>query len=291
MEGVFTFNALGRLRILDLQENKITSREGFDGHMNIEVLKLQKNQLETLAGLGPMPKLQKLFASENKLTTLEGLEAETLEEMDVSKNQLSFMYHVEGAKKLITLNVAENQFGGGSGDDDGFDEFKKMNQALPILQTLVMSGNPLCDAFPEPRKEILLVVPGLLKIDDEKVTNEEREACVQLAKVRAVEKAEMEKKGLVDQLAGILEKLPEEAAQKIMDRETQGNEDILMEFPPPPEPSGDDEDGDVEPPPKPDPMPKLLKEIELQKELLEMAGKEAEAAGVGVEEEAPVDDD
>jgi len=288
LAGVFSFQTLGRLRILDLQENQITSLEGFDGHQNIEVLKLQKNQLETLQGLGPLPKLQKLFVSENKLTTLEGLQAETLEELEASQNQLTSMDFVEGAPQITTLNVTGNQFQG----DDDLPEFKKLDTALPMLQTLLVASNPFCDTFPEPRKEILLVIPGLLKIDDTKVENEEREACVQLMKVRAEEKAEMEKKGLAAQLADILEKLPEEAAKKIMERETQGNEEILAAFPPPPEPSGDDADGgDAEPPPKPDPMPKLLKEIELQKELLQMATTEAEAAGVGLEAEAPPEDD
>merc|ERR1711985_186456 len=154
-----------------------------------------------------------------------------------------------------------------------------------------MGGNPLCETFGYPRKEILLVVPNVMKIDDTKVDNEEREETLQLAKVRAEEKAEMEKKGLADQLAEILEKLPEEAAAKIMERETKGKEEILAEFPPPPEPSGA-EDADAEPPPKPDPMPKLLRQIELQKELLDMAREEAIKSGVGIEEvEAAMEDD
>jgi len=285
LAGVFAFNALARLRVLNLQENQIASLEGFAGHSNIEVLKLQKNQLETLQGLGPLPKMQKLFVSENKLTSLEGLEAQILEELEASQNQLASMDFVDGAPNIRTLNVTGNQFAG----DDDLPEFKKLDTALPELQTLLVAGNPLCDTFPEPRKEILLVVPGLMKIDDTKVDDEEREACVQLMKVRAEEKAEMEKKGLVDQLAEILEKLPEEAAQKIMDRETKGKEEILAEFPPPPEPTGD-EDDDAEPPPKPDPMPKLLREIELQKELLSMATAEAQAAGVGLEAEAEAGD-
>jgi len=83
-------------------------------------------------------------------------------------------------------------------------------------------------------------------------------------------KLRWKRKKLADELADILEKLPEEAAQKIMDKETKGNEEILAEFPPPPEPSGDDADDEpAEPPPPVDPMPKLLKEIELQKELLQ----------------------
>jgi hypothetical protein len=286
LTGVFSFNALGRLRVLDLQENQIASLEGFDGHQNIEILKLQKNQLETLQGLGSMPKLQKLFVSENKLTSLEGLDAASVEEIDASKNQLASMKYAEGAPKIVTLNVAENQFQG----DDDLPEFQQLGQAVPMLETLLVSGNPLCDTFPYPRKEILLVIPGLLKIDDTKVENQEREECVQLQKVRAEEKCQMELKGLVDQLAEILEKLPPELGQKILDRETKGKEDILAEFPPPPEPSGD-EDGDVEPPPKPDPMPRLLKEIELQKELLQMAAAEAEAAGVGIEEPPPDEGD
>jgi hypothetical protein len=281
LTGVFAFSALARLRILDLQENQIASLEGFDGHQNIEVLKLQKNQLETLEGLGSLPKLQKLFVSENKLTSLKGLEAETLEELDASQNQLTSMDFVEGAPSMRTLNVTGNQY---SGDDD-LPEFLKLATSLPILETLLVASNPLCDTFPEPRKEILLVVPGLQKIDDTKVDDEERKACAQLMKVRAEEKAEMEKKGLVDQLAEILEKLPEEAATKIMERETAGKDEILAEFPPPPEPD-EDADADAEPPPKPDPMPKLLREIELQKELLQMASAEAQASGVALEAEA-----
>jgi len=287
LAGVCSFNTLGRLRVLDLQQNQIASLEGFDGHQNIEILKLQNNQLETLQGMGPLPKLQQLFVSANKLTSLEGLNAATVEEIDASQNQLASMDHVEGAPKLVTFNVAENQFQG----DDDLPEFKKLYEALPMLQTLLVSGNAFCDTFQAtgPRKEILLVLPGLLKIDDTKVDNEEREACVQLAKVRAEEKAEMQKTGLAGKLAEVLEKLREEVATKILERETSGKEAILAEFPPPPEPSGD-EDADDEPPPKPDPMPKLLKEIALGEELLAMATAEAEKAGVAVDPAADAGD-
>eukprot|EP00746_Dinoflagellata_sp_MGD_P160783 gnl/MRDRNA2_/MRDRNA2_87692_c0_seq1.p1 gnl/MRDRNA2_/MRDRNA2_87692_c0~~gnl/MRDRNA2_/MRDRNA2_87692_c0_seq1.p1 ORF type:complete len:425 (+),score=121.43 gnl/MRDRNA2_/MRDRNA2_87692_c0_seq1:73-1275(+) len=287
LTGVFSFSALARLRVLDLQENQIASLEGFDGHKNIEILKLQKNQLETLQGLGSLPKLQKLFVSENKLTSLEGLAAETLEELDASQNQLASMDFVDGAPNIRTLNITGNQYAG----DDDLPEFKKVATTLPILETLLVASNPLCDTFPEPRKEILLVVPGLQKIDDKNVDNEEREACVQLMKVRAEEKAEMEKKLLTDQLEEILEKLPEEAGTKIREKDAKNKEEILAEFPPPPEPSGDDADADAEPPPKPDPMPKLLREIELQKELLQMASAEAASLGVGLEDAAPPEAD
>lgn len=286
LAGVVSFGNLSRLRVLDLQENQIASLEGFNGHANLEVLKLQKNKLTNFVGMGSFPKLQKLLASENEIVSLEGLEASILEELDVSQNSLASMDFADGAPNIVTLNVSKNQFAG----DDDLPEFKKLDTALPNLQTILVEGNPLCDTFGYPRKEILLVVPNVLKIDDTKVTNEEREETLQLAKVRAEEKAEMEKKGLVDQLADLLEKLPEEVGGKIMERETKGKEEIDAEFPPPPAPEGD-EDADAEPPPKPDPMPKLLKEIALQKELLDMAREEAAKAGVGLEAEADADAD
>merc|ERR1719440_82753 len=187
--------------------------------------------------MGSFPKLQKLLASENEIVSLEGLEASILEELDVSQNSLASMDFADGAPNIVTLNVSKNQFAG----DDDLPEFKKLDTALPNLQTILVEGNPLCDTFGYPRKEILLVVPNVLKIDDTKVTNEEREETLQLAKVRAEEKAEMEKKGLVDQLADLLEKLPEEVGGKIMERETKGKEEIDAEFPPPPAPEGDED--------------------------------------------------
>jgi hypothetical protein len=298
LAGVFTFNTLPKLRILDLKENQIASLEGFDGHPNIEILKLEKNQLETLKGLGSLPKLQKLFLSENKLTSLEGLDAETIEELDVSQNQLTTMEFQtpdevkdDGlrcfAPNIRTLNITANQFAG----DDDLPEFSKAASALPVLETILVASNPLCDTFPDPRKEILLVAPGLQKIDEQKVDNEEREACVQLMKVRAVEITKEEKKGLGNQLAELLEQMKgqgeaaEKAAATIEEKQTKNADDIAAEFPPPAPPAeGDDADAEVE---KPDPMPKLLKEIEQLKELMAEATTAAKAAGVGLEAEAP----
>lgn len=283
LSGVVPLSLLGRLRILDLQQNQITTLEGFDGHQNIEVLKLQQNQLESLAGLGNLPKLKKLLLNENKLTSLEGIDAECLEDLDASKNQLASLNFIEGAPNLLRVNVSENQLQG----DDNIPEIKRLDTVLPSLEEITASSNPMYDTFPEARTEILLVLPRILKIDDTAVEDQERQDAEKLKKVRAQELAEVQKKSLADKIENLKAQLPEDVQAKLADVETQNAESILAEFPPPPEPSPDEEGAeDAEPKEveKPDPMPKLMKEIALLEDLLKVAELEAEAAGIGKEE-------
>lgn len=293
LTGVVPLNKLGRLRVLDLQQNQIASLESFDGHENIEVLKLQQNQLQSLEGLGKMEKLKKLFISENQISSLKGLDAENLEDLDASKNELASLDFIEGAANILRLNISDNKLQG----DDNMPEISKLDSRLLSLQEITASGNPLYDTYSgtEPKgaqTEILLVLPRIQKIDGEAVADEDREQCEKLKKVRAFENASTKKKQLSDRIEDLKSQLGEEVQAKLDDLVNVTKEKINGEFPPlpnaddgPPEGFEGTEEEWAEQceavKAEHDPMPKLLKEIALLEEVLAVAQEEADAAGIG----------
>lgn len=299
--GVVSLMALGRLRVLDLQKNEIASLESFDGHQNIEVLKLQENKLESLKGLGTLPKLKKLFVGQNALTSLEGLDAENLEVLDAPGNQLASLNFIEGAPALKSLNISGNQLAAGEGEDQ-LPEISKLNSKLQYLESINAEGNPMCGTLPDARKEILLVLPRILKIlpanetpdgpDAESVEKKERDEVERLKKIRAEENANALKNALKRQIDDLKDQLPEDVQATITAQEEADKATVEEEFPPPPEPveaeEGAAEDEAPKEVEKPDPMPKLEREVKLLKALLEMVEKEAEKAGIG-KEEAPAE--
>lgn len=161
--------ALGRLRFACFASNEITSLEGFGDHPILEELQLQENQLTSLKGLGCLKSLRSLIVSTNQLTSLEGLDAPVLKKLDVSKNQLAVLEHLDKAPVCEELDVSENQL---SAEDPNLPELKRLG-AEKTLHSLNIAGNT-----GDLRIEVMVVAPQVQIIDGEPVTEEDREAAV-----------------------------------------------------------------------------------------------------------------
>lgn len=181
---------LGRLRFARFTGNQIASLEGFSGHPALEELDLQENQLTTLRGLGTMVSLRRLSVAGNQLASLEGLDAPRLSELELSKNQLASLANIEGAPSVIDLDIRDNQL---SAEDPMLPELRRLYEATPELRTLKLSGNPLADGFGDSLKiEVLVCAPQLLVVEEEPVTDEDRQAATERGREILAERAAKE---------------------------------------------------------------------------------------------------
>lgn len=176
---------LERLRFARFTGNEIASLDGFGGHPVLEELELTENKLATLSGMGTMAALTRLDLTGNELTSLEGLDAPALKSLGLGKNQLASLEHVGGAPRCVSLDLSENQL---SGEDPAMPELARLGAEMPLLQALLLGGNPLADD--QVRVQALVRIPHLLRVEDEEVTNEDREAARALGEEIAAAAAE-----------------------------------------------------------------------------------------------------
>lgn len=177
--------ALERLRFANFGSNEITSLEEFGDHPALEELELKGNQLTTLKGMGTLEKLNTLILTDNQLESLEGLNVPELKTLDLGGNKLAKMEGIGGAPACVELNLAGNQM---SLEDPNLPDLRHLGQELKQLRNLKVEGNGIT------RLEVLICAPQVKTIDDEPVTQEDKQA------------AKDRKKELVDQVKEYEEK-------------------------------------------------------------------------------------
>ncbi|NXD43957.1 LRC23 protein, partial [Copsychus sechellarum] len=166
------------LASLSLKENKIQTVLGLshDQLFSLQVLELRGNEIETTAGLG-VSKLKKLYLAKNTIYSLGDLEEfEQLETLHLRDNKLEALDGFSDSLKCLQyLNLRSNGI-------KSFQEVEKL-QVLPMLQTLVLMGNP-CAEEPNYRLEVLSRLLQLQRLDKESVEEEEREEAKNIRQTR-----------------------------------------------------------------------------------------------------------
>jgi len=175
LQALPSLGSLERLRFAYFAANEITSLEGFGDHPTLEVLHLQENQLTTLKGLGCLESLQRLVVSSNQLTSLEGLDAPSLTHADFGKNQLASLAHIAGIPSCTELDLKENQL---NSEDPNLPELRRLGSELSKLRIVHLAGNPS-----ELKVEAVVCIPQVVQVDEELVSEDDREA----AKAKAEE--------------------------------------------------------------------------------------------------------
>lgn len=195
LKALPSLGALQRLRFAYFGSNEIESLEGFGSHPVLEELDLQENKLTSLKGLGQLESLRRLVLTGNQLTSLEGLDTPSLAHLDVAKNQLAALEFIDGAPECKVLDISGNQL---VGEDPELPEIRRLGTETRKLQDLRIAGNPVADGWGESCKiEILVRAPQLLRVDEEELTAEDREA----AKVREQELIEEARQREAERLA------------------------------------------------------------------------------------------
>jgi len=203
---------LPRLRFAKFAENEIVSLEGFGDHPVLEVLELQGNQLTTLVGMGCLASLRHMVLDGNQLTSLEGLNVPALVKLDLGNNALESLAFIEGAPNCKELILAGCKL---SGDDIQMPELKRLATATPLLETILLAGNPLEGGLGEnPRAEVLARIPQVLVVEslpEGAVTDEDRELSLVRKEELVVLKVESDAVAETERLAAEAERLAAEA--------------------------------------------------------------------------------
>ncbi|NXO03620.1 LRC23 protein, partial [Rhinopomastus cyanomelas] len=147
------------LASLSLKGNEIQTALGLShGRLfSLKTLELRENTLESTAGLN-LPKLKHLYLAQNKIRSLEGLEGlEQLATLHLRNNQLENLDGFCSSMKCLQyLNLRDNGI-------SSLQEVAKL-KVLPMLQALVLLGNP-CSDEPDYRLEVLVLLPYLQRLD------------------------------------------------------------------------------------------------------------------------------
>jgi len=157
---------------LDLSNNDIADL-GTPLLPKCQVLNVSSNQLTSLEGIAVMGSLQEADFSSNRITTLEvdgdsaGLQA--VEVLNLSNNQIASLSGIAKATAVKTLNLAQNQVA-------ALGELKHL--ATLSVTDVDLRDNPIIE---EPgadpvRTELLILNPGITRMNGEEITEDDREA-------------------------------------------------------------------------------------------------------------------
>ncbi|NWV00091.1 LRC23 protein, partial [Upupa epops] len=157
-----------RLATLNLKGNKIQTAVGLSqGHLcSLQTLELRGNTLGSTAGLN-LPKLKNLYLAQNNIRSLESLDRlEQLATLHLRDNQLEHLDGFSSSMKCLQyLNLRNNGI-------SSLQEVAKL-RVLPMLQALVLLGNP-CSDEPDYQLQVLLLLPHLQRLDKDLFEQEER---------------------------------------------------------------------------------------------------------------------
>ena len=178
---------LPRLRKLNLNENKIDSCEDFQGHPTLEVLELRKNKLKTCLGLRDMPALRELYLAENKIKGLTGLEnLPSLKNLHLRQNLIKVLVKpLPDLPAIFHFNVRENRIA----DVKQIKKFKYFTS----LKSATIIGNPVTEELGDVKKELIILLPQLTRINKDEVTPEDREDAAQEVRDRIAQEEERQR--------------------------------------------------------------------------------------------------
>lgn len=186
--SVLTRVALPSLTHLNLSNNAISAVEDFGGHLALSVLELRKNQLSSLQGLSDLPSLTELYLAENRISSFNSLcNTRKLRFLHLRKNPISSLQQgtLPDLPELEYLNLRDC----GLTDPTDFTALQKYEQLHTLsTQECPVSAEPTGDS----RKETLVALPQLKRLNKEKVTEEEREGALGEAQERLRDKQETE---------------------------------------------------------------------------------------------------
>jgi protein NUD1 len=122
------------LRVLDFQQNALTSLTSWTSLSNLQYVDVSNNQLENLDGFSCLVHLRRLVANNNQIKNLDGiLDLNGLLELDVSGNEISELdFQASELLRLNKLNLSHNKI----------ETVSTLDQ-LRSLEEINLSGNKI----------------------------------------------------------------------------------------------------------------------------------------------------
>jgi len=166
---------------LHLDNNQVKNAKAFiRGLKKLKLLNLNTNKLKNCTGIGNCPSLETLKLNENEITSLEGLEnLPSLRCLEVSSNQIEKINFSSDFSSLTKVLINSNKV-------SDLKEFNKLK--LPNIHELNNLNNPCIDELGGGTKiEMVMIFEGydLKLINEEEITKED----IQEAKEKKEERA------------------------------------------------------------------------------------------------------
>eukprot|EP00944_MAST-04C_sp_MAST-4C-sp1_P010386 g10386.t1 len=204
LTSISCLQGLPNLIFLDLYNNKITEIRNLDVVPTLRVLMLGKNKIKRIERLDKLIKLDVLDLHSNQLSTVENLNhLAELRVLNLAGNQLKSIERLKGLRSLTELNVRRNNI------EECFelDELQALQRVFlsnnkvshleaisclfrsKTLTELAMDGNPVVDAE-KYRSHLVLRIRTLRNLDLKRVTDEERRRVSDMFKAEENSRAE-----------------------------------------------------------------------------------------------------
>lgn len=199
---------------------------------SLHTLELRNNRLVNLAGIDGMPTLKSLYLAENNLTKTDGISGLTsLVRLHLRDNQIRELTgFTEKLSSLQYINLRGNKI----------TQFRTVQAltVLPALTVLSLVDNPVCNKD-DYRLVVVGLLPGLQRLDKDRVTESERFEGTTLAKDRVNMEEEAVAESMEEHHNAEVRLEEEEAeAARMTNEEEEQNRESLEE--------GEDEGEDVE---------------------------------------------
>ncbi len=209
-----------KLRKLNLNGNRIEDLTEFKGHHALEILELRKNRLQNLEGLKDLHNLLELYIAENFLTSFKEIKnMPQLKKLHLRGNRIeNFNFELPELPHLYHLNIRENKLS----DLKSIINLKK----YPTLLSLTMHQNPAIDEVGEgAKKEILMILGYLSRVNKEEVTKEDRDDAKNELKERKRIDEEKRKEAEEEERQRVQKEMEEEEERKKEEEEKKREED------------------------------------------------------------------
>lgn len=146
--------------------------------LSCEHLSLSTNAIERIAPLPSLKNLKILSLGRNNIKRFEKLEdlSGCLEELWCSYNGIEKFDGLNNMRKLKVLYLSNNGI-------RAFDELIKLRESAPVLEELLLTGNPFYEglSLEQGRIEVIKRLPKLKKLDGLVVSETEREIALGLS--------------------------------------------------------------------------------------------------------------
>ena len=141
------FSSLPNLRILILDDNKLTSLPFLSGAANLEILSCKGNNISTISHISGLRSLTELYLNDNSIHDVNPLVSlEKFKRLAISDNNISDVSAIGSIYSLVYIDLENNNV-------SKIAPLGNLNQ----LTELYVSGNPVSDYADFPNAEVYII--------------------------------------------------------------------------------------------------------------------------------------
>ena len=154
------------LKVLNLDNNGLTSLDGLQALSKLQILSASGNALQSCSGINQLSQLRVLDVSKNDIEYLTELkDLRSLEILKLAENKVTSLESTEHLESLTLLDISDNHI-------CILEDFCLLAE-LTKLREIKMEGNPCCLAM-NSRLHVVKILTQLSILDKAKVSGEEK---------------------------------------------------------------------------------------------------------------------